>query len=265
MTRKEKYQAILYGILAYCFIGMLFQLFMPGVLVCIGGSSASFLQGFVGLLLLILFCEGIRRIKTYPEFPWWVWLVLVVALECLQLVPGVLKLGQKVRDAASLPVILDTLSVLLSVFLGVWAFSTLRKAPEERPAFIRYGILAGFLCSSWSRFCGLLTCLMIRLQVPLVAQVGILALLLVCVFLWLLLHKTEFPRVGLPVFLLAVAAILGYFFLNTFSVEFKEKVPDGNPGSFALLLTLRASMRNILPGLLLVAYVWVKSLRAGRE
>ena len=264
MTRKEKYEAILYGILALVFIGMLFQLVMPGLLGCIGGPSASFLQGFVGLLLLILLCEGIRRIKTFPEFPWWVWLVFIVALDCLQFVPYFLRLGHKVLDSDPLPIVPDTLSILLIVFLGVWSWTTLRKNPEHRSDFIRYGILAGFLCSGWAHFCSLLTGLMIRLQVPLAAQVGILAILLVCAFLWLLFHKTEFPRVGLPVLLFAVAAYLAYFFLDTFGVEFNEEFPDGYPGAFALLMTLRAFLLNNLPGLLLASYVFVKSLTAGK-
>ena len=264
MTRKEKYEAILYGILAFVSIGMLFQLVMPGLLGCIRGPSASFLQGFVGLLLLILLCEGIRRIKTYPEFPWWVWLVFIVALDCLQMVPHFLKLGHKIHEAAPLPVVLDTLCTLLTIFLGVWSWSTLRKGPEHRSDFIRYGIFAGFLCTGWAHFCSLLTGLMIRLQVPLAAQVGILAILLVCAFFWLLLHKTEFPRVVLPVLLLAVAAILTYFSLETFGVEYNEEFPDGYPGAFALLMTLRAFLLNNLPGLLLVAYVFVKSQTAGK-
>ena len=264
MTRKEKYEAILYGILAFVSIGMLFQLVIPGLLGCIGGPSASFLQGFGGLLLLILLCEGIRRIKTYPEFPWWVWLVFIVAMDCLQMVPHFLKLGHKVLDSAPLPIVPDTLSILLIVFLGIWSWFTLRKGPEHRSDFIRYGMLAGFLCSGWAHFCSLLTGLMIRLQVPLAAQVGILAILLVCAFLWLLFHKTEFPRVGLPVLLLAVAAIPTYFFLDTFSVECNEEFPDGYPSAFALLMTLRASLLNNLPGILLVAYVFVKSLTGGK-
>lgn len=200
MAEKTAYKDILYGFLFLIFAQHIFALIISFIPDLLKGSSAILFQGLLLIFLLATFGEVFRRMKTFPEIPWWTWAIFIVAVDLLQFLPFVLKTGGSNQfHSMSLQ---ETATFLFPVIISIFAW----RKNQETPSFILYGILLSFITSG---ACWAISLVKVGIQwtgAPYWVAVLLMTLLAFSFIVFILLRKTEFPRIGKAAMALSILA-----------------------------------------------------------
>ena len=200
MTEKSVYKDILYGFLFLIFATEFFTLivyYIPGL---IKGPSATLFQGLFLIFLLATSCEVFRRMKTFPEIPWWTWLIFIFALELLQFPMALL-----FKDGHTTPfsrVLKEIVLFLFPVIISIFAW----QKNQKTPSYILYGILVSFIIHGvhWA-----LPLVKVGVQwtgAPYWVAILLMSLAAFSFIAFVLLRKTEFPRIGKAAMALSIIA-----------------------------------------------------------
>ena len=257
MSEKSVYKDILYGFLFLGFALQFFAFIISFIPDLIKGPSAILFQGLLLIFLLATSGEVFRRMKTFPEIPWWTWLILIFAVDLLQ--TSLMFLSPRTGGTTTFTsrALTETATLLFPVIISVFAW----KKNQETPSYILYGILVSFITHGvkWA-----LPLVMAGIQwtgAPYWVAILLMSLAAFSFIAYVLLRKTEFPRIGKTV--MALSIIAGALWLGVWL--FAPEPPETGYDFFnynPYLESWQNFVRYYLIGLFMLAYCCIKLIRA---
>ena len=257
MTEKSVYKDILYGYLFLYFAQDIFAIIASFVPYLVKGPSALLFQGLLLIFLLAASCEAFRRMKTFPDIPWWTWLIVFVALNLLQFLPIIAR--PRLWNRAYPNTLCDTARLLFPVIISIFAW----RKNQETPSYFLYGILLGFITGG---ACWVVNLAGIGLQwtgAPYWVVVLLMTLLAFSFIAFVLLRKQEFPQIGKNVMVLSIIAGVLYLCVELFAPAPPETIWDLTSSDFRIfLMSWHNFVRVYLLALFVFAYCCFKLIKA---
>jgi phosphatidylglycerophosphate synthase len=138
--------------------------------------------------------------KTFPKIPWWTWLIIIIAADLLQSSLMFLPLRSRGTTPFTSRALLETATFLFPVIISIFAW----RKNQETPSYILYGILLAFITSGANWAISLVKAGIQWTGAPYWVAVLLMTLLAFSFIAYVLLRKSEFPRIGKTAIVLSI-------------------------------------------------------------